>query len=191
MQSKLARSLGAVLVVALACGGYALAAGTGKTFSGCVVTRPKLGYNVGELLIQKRCSRHESRITWNQQGPQGLQGTPGVQGPPAAEAWALIDPSTVAATVIAGSNITAQRIGVGEFLITPGGPCANKNGAFLATAIAPGGGTVPFPTSGYPVTQVSGVQNSLNQFLVQVDLDTSGVLTPTDNVEFNVTDSCQ
>ena len=130
--SRLVRSLGAVLVSALACGGYALAAGTGKTFSGCVVSKPKAGYSVGELLIQKKCSRHESRITWNQQGPQGLPGTPGVQGPPAAEAWALISPSTVAATVVAGSNITAQRIGVGEFMITPGGPCANKNGAFAA-----------------------------------------------------------
>jgi hypothetical protein len=189
--SKLLRLLTAALTGALAGGGYALASGSGKTFSGCVVSKPKPGYVVGELLVKKRCSRGESRITWNQQGVQGAQGVPGMQGPPAPQAWALIIPSTSEATVAAGTNIAAQRLGVGEFQITPLGSCANKNGAFSATAVAPGGGAEAFPTNDYPIAQVSAVEGSPGQFLVQTDLDSGGVLTPADNVQFNVTDSCQ
>ena len=82
-------------------GGYALGSGSqSTTITGCVVTRGHDGLSPGELLIRRRCSTGENKLTWSQQGPrgpqgvqgvQGVKGNPGQQGPAAASAWAYVN----------------------------------------------------------------------------------------------------
>lgn len=65
--------LGAV-VVTVAVAGTVYAAGAGGTISVCV---HKKG---GALYQARRCAKHDSKLTWNLQGPPGKQGKQGKQG---------------------------------------------------------------------------------------------------------------
>ncbi len=196
LRSRLLPVVSAALVGALlAGGGYALAGGSGSTISGCVVLRNHDGLTAGELLIQSRCGRGERAIDWNTQGPRGIQGQVGPPGPPAARAWAWVAPSTTAATLVAGENLSVQRIGVGRYEITPTGPCQSSSMATGALSVTPldpsdGGGQQPFSTASYPVALVNIYDPGPNSFDVQIDNDAGGTLTPEDDIEFEVSYGC-
>jgi hypothetical protein len=132
-------ALAALAGALLAGGGYALASSSQTTITGCV-------NQSHQLLIEKRCRKGQSRLVWNQKGPQGKQGATGAQGPqgiqgptggtgaqgPAGTSptiwWARVS-STGA--VVAGSNFSVGRVGPGEYQVIPQGaagslspPCA-------------------------------------------------------------------
>jgi hypothetical protein len=121
-------------------GGYALASSSTTTIHGCV------NKNNHQLLIQKRCGKGQSRLVWNQQGPQGIQGATGAQGPQGVQGptggtgvqgpagtsptiwWARVSSS---GAVVAGSNFQVGHVGPGEYQVFPQGatgslspPCA-------------------------------------------------------------------
>ena len=57
-------------------GGYAYAASKTKTITVCA----DKGTGVLHLKNRGRCKRGQTRVTWNQQGPQGVQGPAGQTG---------------------------------------------------------------------------------------------------------------
>jgi hypothetical protein len=119
-------ALAAIAGVLLGGGGYALASGSTSTIHGCV------NKNNHQLLIQNRCGKGQSRIVWNQQGPQGKQGATGAQGPQGVQGptggtgaqgpagtsptiwWARV---SLSGAVVAGSNIQIGRFGIGEYQV--------------------------------------------------------------------------
>jgi len=127
-QLAVAATCGALLAAG---GGYALASSSTTTIHGCVNKKTH------QLFVQKRCTRDQTRLVWSQQGPQGPQGSQGPQGPPDASAWAVIGTNPAGASVAFGRNITVQRIGVGEYQVTAGGPCATTVGAIEVNPEAP------------------------------------------------------
>ena len=69
--------LALLLVLALGVGGgYALAAGKTKTITVCADN----GSGILHLKTHGRCKRGQTRVTWNQQGPQGVPGEAGATG---------------------------------------------------------------------------------------------------------------
>ena len=70
-------------------GGYAYAASKTKTITVCA----DKGTGVLHLHNHGKCKRGQTRVTWNQKGPQGAQGTQGPAGAPGAPAvsvWAQV-----------------------------------------------------------------------------------------------------
>jgi hypothetical protein len=125
--SRLAQlALAALTGALLAGGGYALASGSATTIHGCVDRKNH------QLLIQKRCGKGQSRLVWNQQGPQGKQGATGTQGPQGVQGptggsgsqgpagtspiiwWARVASS---GAVVAGSNVQIGHVGMGEYQV--------------------------------------------------------------------------
>jgi len=76
--SKLAAVLGAAALLIAAGGGYALASSSGGTITVCV------RHNGGALYKAGKCAKHDSALSWNRQGPAGLQGPQGPAGAPGA-----------------------------------------------------------------------------------------------------------
>ncbi len=66
----------ALFLVLGAGGGYAFAATKTKTITVCADKRT----GILHLKTRGRCKRGQTRVTWNQQGPQGLQGLAGPRG---------------------------------------------------------------------------------------------------------------
>jgi hypothetical protein len=73
--SKLAAALGAASLLIAAGGGYALASSSGGTITVCV------RHHGGALYKAGKCAKHDSALSWNKQGPQGLPGPQGLRGP--------------------------------------------------------------------------------------------------------------
>ncbi len=63
-----------MLLALVAGGSYALAASGSKTITVCVKK------NGGGLYKAKKCKKHDSKLTWNQQGPAGKAGKNGANG---------------------------------------------------------------------------------------------------------------
>ena len=100
-------------------GGYALAASSAtKTIHGCVVKSSH------ELLVQKRCKRGETALTWNQRGPTGATGArgstgatgaTGAQGPAGQNAvseWEVVNAS---GGLVAGTNLGVTHLATGSY----------------------------------------------------------------------------
>jgi hypothetical protein len=131
-----------VLVVG-AGGGYALAASNDKTITVCA------DKNTGVLHLKThgRCKSSQTRVTWNQEGPQGAQGpqgaagaqgTQGAQGPVGAQGpagvtvWADV---TGTGSVFAGSGIFVQHGSkTGSYQVTITDPtCSREHNAPVIT----------------------------------------------------------
>ncbi len=102
-------SLALLLVLAIGIGGgYALAASKTKTITVCA----DKGTGVLHLKTHGgRCKRGQTRVTWNQVGPQGPQGFQGPAGQPGAAAvsvWANVDN---AGSVFSGSRAVRPACG--------------------------------------------------------------------------------
>ena len=112
-----------LLVLAIAAGGgYALAASKTKTITVCA----DKGTGVLHLKTRGRCKRGQTRVTWNQvgpQGPQGFQGPAGQPGAPAVSVWANVDN---AGSVVSGQGLSVQHVGAGTYQVTITAPeCAH------------------------------------------------------------------
>jgi hypothetical protein len=140
---------GVGLGLAIAGGGYAIAASSSSPIHGCVENKSRA------LLIQPRCGRGQSRLVFNAHGPsgpRGPQGPQGPQGPAAVSMWARVDATGKVIKQVGGVQV--QHLGVGGFQIFPGtseGPCA-----ITATPDAMGAGT---STGNQPVTPITATVN--------------------------------
>ena len=119
--------LALLLVLAVGVGGgYALAAGNTKTITVCADKKT----GVLHLKTRGRCKSSQTRVTWNQQGPQGVQGpqgTTGPQGPAGAQGaagsqgpagvtvWANVADN---GAVVAGQGISVQHVSPGTYQVT-------------------------------------------------------------------------
>ena len=83
-------------------GGYALAASKTKTITVCA----DKGTGVLHLKNRGRCKRGQTRVTWNQQGPQGVQGPAGQTGAPAVSVWGQV---TNAGPLLSGQGLSVQH----------------------------------------------------------------------------------
>ena len=152
------------LFVALgAGGGYAVAASNNKTITVCADKKT----GVLHLKTRGRCKSSQTRVSWNQQGPQGLlgpqgaqgsQGPAGGQGPAGAQGRAAVSVwATVAdnGTVLPGQGqgLTVQHLMAGTYQVTIIDPtCAHENNAPVVTVSdsnPPAGHTDGFPVAWY------------------------------------------
>ena len=173
-----------VLAVGLG-GGYALAAGKTKTITVCA----DKGTGVLHLKTHGRCKRSQTRVTWNQQGPQGV---PGVQGPagqpgaPAVSAWANV---TNAGSVAFGQGLSVQHVSAGTYEVTvTSSACAHGSNVpvvSVSDANPPNGeASGTFPVAWYEATAAN------EQFTVFTgDVVGGGSFAASDH-SFTVMDTC-
>jgi hypothetical protein len=176
-----------LLVLAIAAGGgYALAASKTKTITVCA----DKGTGVLHLKTRGgRCKRGQTRVTWNQvgpQGPQGFTGPAGQPGTPAVSVWANVDN---AGSVVSGQGLSVQHVGAGAYQVTvTAAQCAHGANAPVISVsdTNPPGGEVSgaFPVSWYQSTGLN------QQFMVFTGVVVSGgSFTATDHT-FTVMDTC-
>jgi len=171
-----------VLAGALLAGGsYALGAGdSSNTIRACVVKSSH------EVLIQKRCSRAESSLSWNSKGPQGVQGNTGPQGPPAAAAWASVASGNGSTVVLDSENLSVQQDGGGVYTLTASGACTS--GGNPSEVITPSFSEVS--TNGIPVAYVVTPNGPENVFqVVTGSVTNTGTFTQA-NEDFSVAVFC-
>jgi hypothetical protein len=174
----------AVLLALGAGGGYALAASKTKTITVCADKPTGLLH----LKTHGRCKRGQTRVTWNQrgpQGPQGAQGPAGQPGAPAVSVWANV---SNAGSVVSGQGLAVQHLAAGAYQVTITAPaCAHGANAPVITVsdTNPPGGQVAgaFPVAWYEST------GSNQQFHVFTGVVAGGSFTPTDHT-FTVIDTC-
>jgi hypothetical protein len=66
--------LGVTVLVIIGGGAYAFASSGGGTITVCV------SHKTGTLYRATKCARHDAKLSWNKQGPQGVRGPQGAQG---------------------------------------------------------------------------------------------------------------
>jgi len=172
-----------VLAIGLG-GGYAIAASKTKTITVCA----DKGTGILHLKTHGRCKRGQTRVTWNQVGPQGPQGAQGAAGQPGAAAvsiWANVDN---AGSVVSGQGLSVQHVAAGTYQVTITAPqCAHGANApviSVSDTYPPGGqGSTAFPVGWYQSTGLN------EQFDVFTGVVVGGSFTPTDHT-FTVMDTC-
>lgn len=167
------RNLVSYIAIFLALGGgYAIAAGNTTTIHACVVKK------TGELLVKARCSRGQSRLVWNQQGPQGQ---------PPVTAWAAVN--AVGFTGAGTRGISVQHVSTGTYDLTATpSQCTKVTDAPIVTVdtAIPAGST---PPGQFPVAWEVHSGNGRNTFTVFTGVVVAGSFTPTDEA-FNVQVPC-
>lgn len=158
-------------------GGYAIAATTNKTITVCASKKTGALY----LRTRGRCARKQTRISWNQQGPQGRQGAQGPVGAPAISIWGIVAGN---GSVISGQGLSVQHVSLGTYQVTvTASGCAQGFNAPTVT-VSDGdqsGGTFPEAWVG------DGGANG--QFTVNTGVVAAGSFSPSD-LTFNVQDAC-
>jgi hypothetical protein len=142
-----------VTLLAGAGGGYALASGSSTTITVCV------SHKGGGLYKAKRCKKRDSRLSWNQTGPQGVQGVQGIQGqkgdagPPGVPS--VTEASSAAVTITHGDNGTAEADCPSGTVATGGGG-VNVNPSVYLVTDAPADAA----TGATPTAWLAGFQNN-------------------------------
>jgi hypothetical protein len=169
-----------VLVVGVG-GGYALAASKTKTITVCADKKT----GILHLHNRGKCKRGQTRVTWNQKGPQGLtgaQGPAGQPGAPSVSVWANVAND---GSIISGQGLSVQHVGSGSYEITvTAQPCAQGSNAPVVTVadgVPPGGS---FPIAWYGTTGIN------QQFPVFTGDVSGGSFTASDH-SFTVMDVCK
>ena len=180
----LRRNVVAYMAVGLALGaggGYALAAGNTKTITVCADKKT----GVLHLSTSGRCARAQTRVSWNQQGPQGKPGAVGQPGAPAVSVWANV---TNSGTVLSGQGLSVEHVSAGTYQVTvTAAGCAqgfNAPVVSLSDAYPPNGQGA----GAFPVAWV-GDTGTNQQFTVHTGVVVGGSFTPTDHT-FNLQDAC-
>ena len=143
------------------------------------------GTGVLHLKNHGRCKRGQTRVTWNQQGSQGVQGPAGQTGAAAVSVWGQV---TNAGSLLFGQGLTVQHLSAGTYQVTITAPaCAHGANAPVVTVSDgnPPAGQVAgaFPVAWYEST------GSNQQFMVFTGVVVGGSFTPTDHT-FTVMDTC-
>ncbi|MGZ6725173.1 MAG: collagen-like triple helix repeat-containing protein [Solirubrobacteraceae bacterium] len=188
----------AIFLLALGVGGgYALASSKTKTITVCADKKT----GVLHLKTRGRCKSSQARVSWNQQGPQGVrgpqgtagargatgaQGAQGPQGAAAVSVWANV---TDSGSVLAGQGVSVQRVSAGTYQVTITDPaCAHGSNApvvSVSDSNPPAGQSAgAFPVAWY------GATGANQQFTVFTGVVAAGSFTATDHT-FDVQDSCQ
>ncbi len=172
-----------VLVVG-AGGGYALAASKTKTITVCADKKT----GILHLHNHGKCKRSQTRVAWNQKGPQGPQGAQGPAGQPGAAAPSVWANVTNSGSVFAGQGVSVQHVSAGTYQVTiTAAACAHgANAPVVAVSDGnpPGGQTAgAFPVAWFSATGLN------QQFMVFTGVVSSGSFTPTDHT-FTVIDAC-
>ena len=176
--------LALLLVLAVGIGaGYAVAASKTKTITVCADKKT----GILHLHNHGKCKSTQTRVTWNQQGPQGVQGPAGQPGAPAVSVWANV---TDAGAVLAGQGLSVQRLGLGTYQVTITAPgCIQHDNApvvSVSDSNPPAGqmsGSGSFPVAWY------GATGANQQFMVFTGLVINGLFTASDHT-FDVMDAC-
>jgi len=189
----------ALLVALGAGGGYAVAASKNKTITVCADKKT----GVLHLKTRGRCTSSQTRVSWNQQGPRGIQGpqgpqgAQGSQGPPGSQGpqgpqgvtvWANVADN---GTVIDGQGVSVQRISAGAYQVTiTDSRCAHETNAPVLSVsdAAPGlvqGGV--FPAAWY---EVNGSNQQFTVFTGVVLAGPPVTFTAGDHT-FDVLDTCR
>jgi hypothetical protein len=171
----------AVFLALGAGGGYALAAGKTKTITVCA----DKGTGVLHLKTRGRCKRGQKRVTWNQQGSQGVQGPAGQPGTPAVSVWGQV---TNAGSLFSGQGLSVQHLAAGTYQVTiTAAACVHGANAPVITVSdgnpPAGQGAGAFPIAWFQST------GSNQQFNVFTGVVVGGAFTPTDHT-FTVMDTC-
>ena len=176
----------ALFLVLGASGGYAMAATKSKTITVCADKKT----GVLHLKTHGRCSRKQTRVTWNQTGPQGatgIQGPAGAPGEPAVSVWANV---ANAGSVVSGQGLSVQHLSAGVYQVTiTAAACVQRPNAPVITVSdtnPPGGqpsGSGAFPMAWYESTGGNQVFN------VFTGVVAGGAFTATDHA-FTVMDTC-
>jgi hypothetical protein len=191
--------LALLLVLAVGIGGgYALAASKNRTISACADKKT----GILHLKTRGRCKRGQTRVTWNQVGPQGPQGTPGPQGPqgsagpqgvqgpagppgvPGVTVWADV---TGTGATIAGRGLSVQHVSGGTYAVTVTDPTCS--GATNAPVVSVSDGDPPngAPSGAFATTWYEAL--SPTTFDVFTGVVESGSFIAT-NHSFDILDSC-
>jgi hypothetical protein len=174
-----------------------MAASNNKTITVCADKKT----GVLHLKTRGRCGSSQTRVSWNQQGPQGLQGPQGstgsqgpagapgpegVQGPAGVTVWGEIASS---GALFAGRGVTAQRLSAGTYQVTITDPtCARSNNAPVVT-ISDGNPPNGQSAGAFPEAWYESTGNN-EQFTVFTGVVVSGSFTASDHT-FDVQDACQ
>lgn len=170
----------AVGVCVAAGGGYAVAAsGRNARVSVCVSSHT-------HGLYMGRCARHDTRLTWNEQGPRGRRGATGATGasgpagatgpagPQGAPGLAGADGTARAYGLVDGTSISLSRNVASVTNPNPGVFCVVVNGASPTT-----GGAVAMPDY---TTDSTSISNSGN--IAHVEYVSNAGSCPTGEFEF-------
>jgi hypothetical protein len=161
-------------------GSYALAATSTKTITACA----DKGTGTLHLRLRGRCTRRQTRVSWNQRGPQGPQGKQGPAGTPAVSIWAVIGSNGVAGPQ---HGLSVQRMSAGVFQVTvTDSTCAQKENAPVVS-VQDANPPVGKPSGGFPVAWSSST--SLSQFTVFTGAVAAGTFSLSDR-GFDVYDTC-
>ena len=178
-------SLALLLVLAIGIGGgYALAASKTKTITVCA----DKGTGVLHLKTRGRCKRGQTRVTWNQvgpQGPQGFQGPAGQPGTPAVSVWGNV---TNNGSLFAGQGLSVQHMSAGTYQVTITAPaCAHGSNAPVVT-VSDGNPPAGQAAGAFPLAWIAAT--GLNeQFMVFTGVVVDDSFTPTDHT-FMIMDTC-
>jgi hypothetical protein len=175
-----------LLVLAIAAGGgYALAASKTKTITVCA----DKGTGVLHLKTRGgRCKRGQTRVTWNQVGPQGPQGFTGPAGQPGAPADSVWANVTNDGSLFAGQGLSVQHLSAGTYQVTITAPvCAHGSNAPVVT-VSDGNPPAGQTAGAFPVAWI-GATGPNQQFMVFTGVVVGGSFTPTDHT-FTVMDTC-
>jgi len=171
-----------VLAVGLG-GGYALAASKTKTITVCA----DKSTGILHLKTHGRCKRSQTRVTWNQQGPQGVagvQGPTGQPGAPAVSVWAEVAND---GTMSFGEGLSVEHVSAGTYQVTITAPaCAQSgNAPVISISDAPPANQTAgaFPVAWFGSTGIN------QQFMVFTGTVSGGSFTPADHT-FTVMDAC-
>jgi hypothetical protein len=154
-------SIGVLIGVALAGGGYAIAATTAnKTIHACVSKTSKA------LTVRPKCPKGTAALTWNQKGPQGAtgaRGAAGAQGTAGQAASVSVGTVTTSttSTVAAVSNSGDSSHAVLNFTLPEASTAVARNGEQLRAwgQLLPGAsGTNPMiPSVAYSSGNIAGI----------------------------------
>ena len=162
--------LALLLVLAIgAGGGYALAASKSKTITVCADKKT----GILHLKTHGRCKRSQTRVTWNQQGPQG-------QSP--VTAWAAVN--ALGFTGAGARGISVQHLSAGVYSVTATpSACAQVTNAPTITV------DTALPGGQFPVAWEAHSGSGRNTFTVFTGVVIGGSFAPTDEA-FNVQVPC-
>jgi hypothetical protein len=158
-------------------GGYAFAASKTKTITVCADKKTGVMHFKSR---DGRCSRGQTRVTWNQEGPQGVQGSAGQAGAPAVSIWANVANN---GSIVAGQGLSVAHLSTGTYQVTvTAAACAHGSNAPVVTVSGASQGMTA-PIAWY------GSTGANQQFMVFTGDIGGGGFSPGDHT-FTVMDTC-
>lgn len=159
-------------------GSYALAAGSARTITACA----DKGTGVMHLKSHGRCRSSQTRVSWNQVGPQGKQGPPGA---PAVSIWGQEGFNN---NPLAEHGLSIQHVSAGRYQVTiTAASCAHSIDNTPIVTVVDGNPPAGHSAGAFPLAWTTATPSG--QFTVYTGVVDAGIFTATDR-GFNVYDTC-